>query len=118
MSSQDTSENINITLNHLNKLLIGVTIAQARGTYSFDESADLAETVKLVTKFLKYNSEQSEKKEKEQTQQTQQAQAQEQAQAQALALAQAQALAQVQVQAQNKLQQPQLPPHLQSLLGL
>ena len=87
MSAQDTPENINITLNNLNKLLIGVSIAQSRGSYSFDESADLAETVKIVTKFLKYNNEQNEKKEKEQTQ----------------------------LQSQHKLQNPQLPPHLQGL---
>jgi len=71
--SQSDSEAVNLTLNHINKLLIGVNVAQSRGAYTFDDSADLAETVKIVTKFIKYNNEQAEKK----------AQAQAQAQAQA-----------------------------------
>ena len=53
--SQDTninSDNVNLTLNHINKLLMGVTLAQSRGAYTFDDSVDLAETVKLVTKFI------------------------------------------------------------------
>ena len=62
---QDTnttnSDNVNITLNHLNKLLMGVNLAQSRGAYSFDDSVDLADTVKLVTKFIKINNDQSEK---------------------------------------------------------
>ena len=55
------SDNVTITLNHLNKLLMGVNLAQSRGAYSFDDSVDLADTVKLVTKFIKINNDQSEK---------------------------------------------------------
>jgi len=71
--SQDNSENVNLTLNHINKLLMGVTLAQSRGAYTFDDSVELAETVKLVTKFIKFNNGQAEKKEteKEQAQQQQ-----------------------------------------------
>ena len=74
--SQDNSDNVNITLNHINKLLMGVNIAQSRGAYTFDDSADLVETVRLVTKFIKYNNEQAEKKAQaqEQSQQSQQSQ--------------------------------------------
>ena len=71
----------NITLNNLNKLLIGVTIAQSRGTYSFDESADLAEPVKSIAEFIRfYSNTIQEEKQKAQTQtQTQtQTQAQDQ----------------------------------------
>jgi hypothetical protein len=70
--SQDTninSDNVNLTLNHINKLLMGVTLAQSRGAYTFDDSVDLAETVKLVTKFIKFNNEQAEKNAKTQSQQ-------------------------------------------------
>jgi hypothetical protein len=74
--TQDTNtnpDNVNITLNHINKLLAGVTIAQSRGAYTFDDSVELAETVKLVTKFIKFNNEQAEKNAKEQqSQQSQQ----------------------------------------------
>ena len=102
MSSQDNSESINLTLNHINKLLIGVNVAQSRGAYTFDDSAELAETVKLVTKFIKHNSEQTEKNAKEQAQ----------AQPQSLQSQQAQA------QLQQKLQQPQLSTNLQNLQPL
>ena len=78
MSQQDTTntnpDNVNLTLNHINKLLMGVNLAQSRGAYTFDDSADLAETVKLVTKFIKFNNEQAEKTAKEQKQQLQQLQ--------------------------------------------
>ena len=70
------SEAVNLTLNHINKLLMGVNLAQSRGAYTFDDSAELAETVKLVTKFIKYNNEQAEKKEKEKAQEPAQAPAQ------------------------------------------
>lgn len=63
------TENVNLTLNHINKLLIGVNLAQSRGAYTFDDSAELAETVKLVTKFIKFNNEQAEKNTKEQSSQ-------------------------------------------------
>ena len=49
------TENVNLTLNHINKLLMGVNLAQSRGAYTFDDSAELAETVKLVTKLIKFN---------------------------------------------------------------
>lgn len=68
MSSQENSENVNLTLNHVNKLLMGVNLAQSRGAYTFDDSAELAETVKLVTKFIKFNNEQAEKNAKAQAQ--------------------------------------------------
>ena len=55
-------DNVNLTLNHINKLLAGVTLAQSRGAYTFDDSADLADTVKLVTKFIKISSEQAQQK--------------------------------------------------------
>ena len=48
-------ETVNLTLNHINKLLVGVTLAQSRGAYTFEDSVELAETVKLVTKFIKVN---------------------------------------------------------------
>ena len=70
-STQDTntnSENVNLTLNHINKLLMGVNLAQSRGAYTFDDSVELAETVKLVTKFIKFNNDQAEKNAKTQTQ--------------------------------------------------
>ena len=83
--SQTTQDNtntdsVNLTLNHINKLLMGVTLAQSRGAYTFDDSADLAETVKLVTKFIKFNNEQAEKTAKEQKQQLQQSQQSQQSQ--------------------------------------
>ena len=78
---QSDSEAVNLTLNHINKLLIGVNIAQSRGAYTFDDSADLAETVKLVTKFIKFNNDQAEKNAKEQAKTTPEAPSQSQSQA-------------------------------------
>ena len=67
--SQDTNpDNVNLTLNHINKLLMGVNLAQSRGAYTFDDSVELAETVKLVTKFIKFNNDQAEKNAKAQAQ--------------------------------------------------
>lgn len=43
-----------ITLQNLNKLFMGVLLAQSRGTYSFDESADLAESVRVISKFINF----------------------------------------------------------------
>lgn len=43
-----------ITLQNLNKLFMGVVLAQSRGAYSFDESADLAESVRVISKFLNF----------------------------------------------------------------
>jgi len=72
--TQDTNPDaVNLTLTHINKLLIGVNLAQSRGAYTFDDSVELADTVKLVTKFIKYNNEQAEKNAKEQAQQQSQA---------------------------------------------
>jgi hypothetical protein len=68
MSSQENSETVNLTLNHVNKLLMGVNLAQSRGAYTFDDSVDLAESVKLVTKFIKFNNDQAEKNAKAQAQ--------------------------------------------------
>lgn len=70
----------NITLNNLNKLLIGVTIAQSRGTYSFDESADLAEPVKSISEFIRFysNTIQKEQEEKQKAEEQAQAQSQDQ----------------------------------------
>jgi len=64
-NASSNSETVNLTLNHINKLLIGVNLAQSRGAYTFEDSAELAETVKLVSKFIKINSE-SQAKEQEQ----------------------------------------------------
>jgi hypothetical protein len=64
------SEPVNLTLNHINKLLIGVTLAQSRGAYTFEDSVELAETVKLVTKFIKVNNDAA-AKEQEQKQKSQ-----------------------------------------------
>lgn len=66
-NTNTNSENVNLTLNHINKLLMGVTLAQSRGAYTFDDSVELADTVKLVTKFIKFNNEQAEKNNKTQT---------------------------------------------------
>jgi hypothetical protein len=43
-----------ITLQNLNKLYMGVVLAQSRGAYSFDESADLAESVRVISKFINF----------------------------------------------------------------
>ena len=43
-----------ITLQNLNKLFMGVVLAQSRGAYSFDESADLAESVRIISKFINF----------------------------------------------------------------
>ena len=64
-------DNVNLTLNHINKLLMGVNLAQSRGAYTFDDSVELAETVKLVTKFIKFNNDQAEKNAREQQSQPQ-----------------------------------------------
>ena len=45
-----------ITLQNLNKVLLGVILAQSRGSYSFDESADLAESVRVISKFINFYS--------------------------------------------------------------
>lgn len=47
-------ENPVITLQNLNKLFMGVVLAQSRGAYSFDESADLAESVRIISKFINF----------------------------------------------------------------
>ena len=94
-------DNINLTLNHINKLLAGVTLAQSRGAYTFDDSAELAETVKLVTKFIKFNNEQAEKNAREQ-------QSQAQAQAQAPPQPQAQPQPQAAPQIPSQFQGPKL----------
>jgi hypothetical protein len=80
LSQTNKTTDPTITLNNLNKLLIGVTIAQSRGAYSFDESADLAQPVKSIAEFIKfYTTNLQEEQQKGQGQ----GQIQEQAQAQA-----------------------------------
>jgi len=66
-----------ITLQNLNKLYIGVVLAQSRGAYSFDESADLAESVRTVSKFINFynnNNNNNSNEDNAQTQNTTQAQ--------------------------------------------
>ena len=64
-------ESVNLTLNHINKLLLGVTLAQSRGAYTFDDSVELAETVKLVTKFIKVNNDAAAKEQEQKQKQPQ-----------------------------------------------
>ena len=54
--TSETSTNPTITLQNLNKILIGVILAQSRGAYSFDESADLALSVKSISEFIRFYS--------------------------------------------------------------
>jgi hypothetical protein len=58
-----------IALQNLNKLFMGVMLAQSRGAYSFDESADLAESVRVISKFINFYTNSN----KDNTQSTQQA---------------------------------------------
>ena len=79
LSQTNKTTDPTITLNNLNKLLIGVTIAQARGAYSFDESADLAQPVKSIAEFIRFyttniQEEQKKKQAQEQGQEQEQAQ--------------------------------------------
>ena len=67
-----------ITLNNLNKLLIGVTIAQSRGAYSFDESADLAQPVKSISEFIRFYTTNIQKEQEEEQKAKAQAQTQDQ----------------------------------------
>lgn len=83
LSQTNKTTDPTITLNNLNKLLIGVTIAQARGAYSFDESADLAQPVKIIAEFIRfYTTNIQEEQQKTQGQDQGQSQAQAQAQLQ------------------------------------
>ena len=81
LSQTNKTSDPTITLNNLNKLLIGVTIAQARGAYSFDESADLAQPVKSIAEFIRFyttNIQDEQQKKQEQDQAQGQAQVQDQ----------------------------------------
>ena len=69
--TQDNSVNGSFTLNHLNTLLAGVIIAQKRGVYSFEESGALAEPVKIISQFIKLNSEEKQNLEQQTKQQSQ-----------------------------------------------
>jgi len=79
LSQTNKTTDPTITLNNLNKLLIGVTIAQARGAYSFDESADLAQPVKSIAEFIRfYTTNIQEEQQKKQAQGQEQVQTQDQ----------------------------------------
>ena len=66
LSQTNKTTDPTITLNNLNKLLIGVTIAQSRGAYSFDESADLAQPVKSIAEFIRFYTTNIQKEQEEQ----------------------------------------------------
>ena len=77
--NNNQAENPVITLQNLNKMFMGVVLAQSRGTYSFDESADLAESVRSISKFITfYNTNNKDKDNTQTSQNTQQVQPTEQ----------------------------------------